>query len=75
MDALSIVWWSGAVIGVAALIFAGLSARMRRGALAAAAAAFLVVGILGILSIGLPFLILAGLCAWAAARRPSAAAP
>lgn len=75
MVALSIVWWSAAVIGVVALIVAGLSASRRRGVLAVAAAAFLVVGILGILSIGLPFLVLAGVCAWAAARRRTLAEP
>ena len=68
MEALSLAAWSSAVTGVVALPVAALRASVRRTALATAAAGFAVAGVLGILSIGLIFIILAVLCAFAAAR-------
>lgn len=67
-QALTVVWWSSALIGVVALVVAALSPRRRGTTLAVAAGGFLVAGVLGILSIGLVFVILASVCAFAATR-------
>lgn len=59
---LRVIWLLAATTGAAAVLVALARPRLRRSALAAAAAAFVVAGILGILSIGILFLLAAVGC-------------
>jgi hypothetical protein len=74
-DLLVIVWWSSTGLGALALVVAALRPRARVRALATAGAAFLIAGVLAILSIGLLFLIVAALCFLAATRAAADADP
>ena len=64
--------WAGAALGVLAVIVAVRQPSRRRVALLVAALLFLPIGVLGILSIGIVFLVAAAVClAFAAFARPS----
>lgn len=66
------VLWAGAALGVVAVIVAITQPSRRRVALLLAALLFLPIGILGILSIGVVFLVAAAVCLmFAVLSRPS----
>ena len=62
MDWLAVGLWTGALGGVIAVAVAIVLPRRRRAALLVGAALFLPIGVLGILSIGIFFLIAAVAC-------------
>ncbi|MQB02268.1 MAG: hypothetical protein GEU78_18845 [Actinobacteria bacterium] len=66
MNTLTIVWWGATLGGVVAALVAVLTPSGRRPALLVAASLFLISGVLGILSIGVVFLVLAVVCVIAA---------
>lgn len=68
MDALSMIWWGSTVVAIAAVAVAAAVPIRRRQALVVAAVMFLVAGVLGILSIGIVFILAAVACAVFAAR-------
>lgn len=73
MDLLAALLWAGAGGGVIAVVVGLARPARRRPALILAAALFLPIGILGILSIGIVFLVAALLCLLGAMwRRPPA---
>ena len=67
-DALSMVWWTSALGGGLAALTAAVAPRVRRKALFTASALLLLAGVLGILSIGVLFLVAATACAVLATR-------
>lgn len=62
MDWLAVGLWTGALGGVIAVVAAIVLPNRRRAALLVGAALFLPIGVLGILSIGIVFLIAAVAC-------------
>jgi hypothetical protein len=68
MDLLSPIWWGSAVGGFASIAVAMTMPSRRRAALLMASLLFLVAGVLGILSIGIIFIVAAIVCAVAAGR-------
>jgi uncharacterized membrane protein len=69
-DPLTIIWYAAATLGVVAVIVSFLRPPVRRPALLVAATAFAVAGVLGILSIGVVFLVAAAVCGVAVWRYP-----
>ena len=66
------VLWAGAALGVVAVIVAIRHPSRRRVALLLAALLFLPIGVLGILSVGVVFLVAAAVClTFAVFHRPS----
>lgn len=65
---LALLWWTGVVLGVGAVVAALAMPRHRTTAWWVAAGAFGLAGVLGILSIGLVFLVAAVGCAMMAVR-------
>ena len=68
MDLLGLIWWGSAVGGLAAVAVAMTMPSRRHAALLMASLLFLVAGALGILSIGIIFIVAAIACAVAAVR-------
>lgn len=68
LDPLTIIWVFATVTGVAAVVVSLVRPEARRAALLVGAAAFAISGVLGILSIGVVFLVAALLCGVLAAR-------
>lgn len=68
MDLLGVVWWGSAVGAFAGVAIAVTVPSRRREALAVAGLLFLVAGVLGILSIGIVFIVAAIVCGVVAAR-------
>lgn len=66
--ALAVVWFATAIGGAVAAVLAVLLPDRRRGLLLVAAACFAVAGVLGILSIGIVFVVGAVVC-WHLANR------
>lgn len=62
MDLLAVLLWTAAAGGALSVVVATVQPRQRRGALLLAASLFLPIGILGILSIGVVFLVATALC-------------
>lgn len=62
MDLVATLLWAGAVGGVLAVVVAVMRPGQRRGWLLLAALLFLPIGILGILSIGVFFLVASAAC-------------
>lgn len=71
MDLLGVIWWGSAVGGMASVAVAVAMPSRRRAALLVAGLLFLVAGLLGILSIGIVFLVAAIACAVVAVRTAS----
>lgn len=69
---LALLWWTGVVLGVGAVVAAVAMPRHRTTAWWVAAGAFGLAGVLGILSIGLVFLVASVGCAVMAMRLPRA---
>lgn len=67
-DLLVALWFTSAIVGGLALLGASATPRYRHTCLLVAAASFAVAGVLGILSIGVLFLVAAALCALGARR-------
>jgi hypothetical protein len=65
---LTIIWWAAAVSGGAVLLVAVVLPARRKEALLGGAVLFGVAGVLGILSIGIVFLLLAAACLRVASR-------
>lgn len=68
-EALTIIWWLAAATGITAVVISLVRPEARRAALLAGAGAFAVAGVLGILSIGIIFLVAAVVCGVLAARQ------
>lgn len=66
---LSGIWWLATTTGVAAVVISLVRPDVRRPAMLVGVAAFTVSGVLGILSIGILFLVAAGVCGIVAARQ------
>lgn len=72
---IAVTLWAGAALGVVAVIVAVRRPAQRRLALLLAALLFLPIGVLGILSIGIVFLVAAAVCLGAAVfDRPTGSA-
>lgn len=70
-DVLVVLWFISAVAGGVASLAAITAPKNRRGLLLAAAGLFTIAGVLGILSVGVMFLLAAGLCAALGLRAPA----
>ncbi len=68
-DPLTIIWWLATATGIAAVGVSLVRPAVRRTALLVGAAAFAVAGVLGILSIGVIFLVAAVACGVLGARQ------
>lgn len=68
MDLLGLIWWGSAVGGFASIALAVAVPSRRRSALLVASLLFLLAGVLGVLSIGILFVVAAIVCAVAALR-------
>lgn len=68
MDVLGVIWWGSAAGAVAAVGVAVAIPSRRRDALLVASVLFLVAGVLGILSIGILFIVAAVACGVVATR-------
>lgn len=68
MEALTIIWWFAATTGITAVVVSLVRPAARRTALLVSAGAFAVAGVLGILSIGVIFLVAASACGVLAVR-------
>lgn len=68
-DTLTIIWWLATATGISAVVVSLVQPAVRRSALLVGAAAFAVSGVLGILSIGVVFLVAAIVCGVFAARQ------
>ena len=68
MDLLGLIWWGSAVGGFTSVAVAMTMPSRRRAALLMASLLFLVAGALGILSIGIIFIVAAIVCAVAVVR-------
>lgn len=72
MDALSMIWWGSTIVAIVAVAVGVAVPIRRRQALVVAAVLFMVAGVLGILSIGIIFVLAAVACGVIAARNPRA---
>lgn len=68
MDVLGVIWWGSAAGALVAVAVAVTTPSRRREALVTAGLLFLVAGVLGILSIGIVFIVAAIVCGFVAAR-------
>lgn len=68
MDLLGVIWWGSAAGGFASVAVAVTMPSLRRAALLVASLLFFVAGVLGILSIGIVFIVAAIVCAVVAVR-------
>lgn len=68
MDLLGVIWWGSAAGGFVSVAVAVTVPSRRRAALVVASLLFLVAGGLGILSIGIVFIVAASVCAVVAVR-------
>lgn len=70
-DVLVVLWFFWAIAGGVAVLAAIVALEYRRGSLLTAAGLFAIAGVLGILSIGVLFLVAAGLCAALGLQAPA----
>ena len=70
-DVLVVLWFFSAISGGVAVVAAIVAQEHRRGLLLTAAGLFTIAGVLGILSIGVLFLVAAGLCAALGLQAPA----
>lgn len=70
-DVLVVLWFFSAIAGSVASLAAITAPEHRRGFLLTAAGLFTIAGVLGILSVGVLFLVAAGLCAAFGLRAPA----
>lgn len=70
-DVLTVIWYAAALSGFVSVVVSVVRPTMRRPALLVGAAAFGLAGILGILSIGVLFIVAAIVCAVVAERQTS----